>query len=109
MISDPPVVDMSDDDLEATLTDAFLDRGAEEAVATAAAERVAAFRDDHEADLAAEGFLDRFAAADTYGSFDHRFDHAIGELAAANEDCTDSRPYRLAGFDELAADPDIGA
>jgi hypothetical protein len=100
---------MSDDDLEATLTDAFLDRGAEEAVARTAAKRVATFRDDHEEDLTAEGFLDRLEATETYDAFDHRFDHAVGELAAANEDCTDSRPYRLAGFDELAADPDIGA
>ena len=94
-----------DDDLEATLTDAFLDRGAEATTARTAAERVAAFRDDHEEELTAEGFLDYLAAAETYDSFDH----AVGELAAANEDCTDSRPYRLAGFDELAADPDIGA
>ena len=100
---------MSDDDLEATLTDAFLDRGAEEAVARTAAERVATFRDDHEEDFTAEGFLDRLEATETYDAFDHRFDHAVGELAAANDDCADSRPYRLAGFDELAADPDIGA
>jgi hypothetical protein len=53
--------------------------------------------------------LDAVAAADDYESFTHRYDLAIGTLAAENEDCTDSRPYRLAGFDEFAADPDIGA
>ena len=92
---------MSDDGFETTLTTAFVDHGADEETATTAAERVAAFRDDHDEDLTAD--------ADAYDSFEHRFDLAVGELAAANEDCTDSRAYRLAGFDGLTADPEQGA
>jgi hypothetical protein len=46
---------------------------------------------------------------DGYESFAHRFDYAVGDLAAAAEDCTDSREFRLAGFGDLAADPEQGA
>ena len=100
---------MSDDDFETTLAAAFIDRGVDEGTATTAAERVAAFRDDHDEDLTADAFLDVFTDADAYDSFEHRFDLAVGELAAANEDCTDSRAYRLAGFDGLTADPEQSA
>jgi hypothetical protein len=100
---------MSDDGFETTLTTAFVDHGADEETATTAAERVAAFRDDHDEDLTADSFLDVLADADAYDSFEHRFDLAVGELAATNEDCTDSRAYRLAGFDGLTADPEQGA
>jgi hypothetical protein len=41
-------------------------------------------------------------------AFAARFDAGPDE-AAADPDCTDSRAYRLAGFDDLATDPDIGA
>jgi len=98
------------DEFETTVREAFTDRfGADAETATAAAERAAAFRDEVDDDLTAEELLDALEAATDYDDFGHRYDLAIGELAAANEDCADSRAYRLAGFDDLAADPDIGA
>ena len=101
---------MSDDDFEMTVAQAFEDRfGADSEMATAAAGKAAAFRDEIDEDLTAEELVDAVAAADDYDDFAHRYDLVIGDLAAADEDCTDSRPYRLAGFDDLAADPDIGA
>ena len=100
---------MSDDDFEAELADAFVSEyGADEDVAAEAAGRAAAFREDHGEDLAPGDVLEELAAA-PYEAFEHRFDAAVGELAAAAEDCTDSREYRLAGFDDLSADPSIGA
>ncbi|SEA18647.1 hypothetical protein SAMN04488065_2153 [Haloplanus vescus] len=98
------------DDFETTVRDAFTDRfGADEETAAAAAEKAAAYRNEEDEDLTAEAFLDAVEATDDYDGFAHRYDLAIGDLAAENEDCTDSRAYRLAGFDDLAADPDIGA
>ncbi|WP_435068050.1 hypothetical protein [Haloplanus sp. C73] len=98
------------DEFETTVRAAFTDRfDADDETAAAAAEKAAAFREEVAEDLTAEELLDAVAAADDYDGFAHRYDLAIGELAAADEDCTDSRPYRLAGFDDLAADPDIGA
>jgi hypothetical protein len=92
-----------------TVAEAFEARfGASEGTAGEAADRAAAFREDWAADLTAEALLDALAHAD-YDDFEHRYDHAIGDLAAGIEDCTDSRPYRLAGFDDHAADPDVGA
>lgn len=100
----------TDDAFESTVAEAFEDRfGADTETAAAAAEKATAFRDEVDEDLTAEELLDAVAAADNYDGFAHRYDLAVGDLAAANEDCTDSRPYRLAGFDDLAADPDIGA
>jgi hypothetical protein len=101
---------MSDDDFETTVAEAFEDRfGADPETASAAAAKAAAFRDEVDEDLTVEELVDAVAAADDYDDFAHRYDLVIGDLAAADEDCTDSRPYRLAGFDDLAADPDIGA
>ena len=82
--------------------------GADAAVASEAAARIVAFREDHDGDL---GTDDLRAELDDspYEDFEHRFDAAVGELAAAAEDCTDSREYRLAGFGDMAADPSIGA
>jgi hypothetical protein len=100
---------MSDDDFETTVAAAFEDRfDAAPETASAAAAKAAAFRDEVDEDLTAETLIDAVAAADDYDGFAHRYDLAIGDLAAADEDCTDSRAYRLAGFDDLAADPDIG-
>ncbi|WP_248895845.1 hypothetical protein [Haloplanus halobius] len=103
---------MSQDEtaFEQTVAEAFEERfDADPDEAAAAAERAAAFRDDVDEELTAEELIDAVEAADDYDGFAHRYDLAIGELAAADEDCTDSRTYRLAGFDDLAADPDIGA
>mgnify|MGYP000373738742 CR=1 FL=1 len=97
-------------DFESAVSEAFVDRfDADPDEATTAAAKAAAFRENVDAGLTVEALVDAVEDADDYDAFGHRFDHAIGDLAAADEDCTDSRPYRLAGFDDLAADPDIGA
>ena len=72
-----------------------------------AAEKVAAFREDFDEALTVADVIDRIERRD--GDFGHRYDFAIGDLAAENEDCTDSREYRLAGFDPKAADPGVGS
>jgi hypothetical protein len=98
------------EDFEDAVSEAFADRfdaDAEEAAAAAA--KAAAFRADVDEDLTVEALVGAIEDADDYDAFVHRFDRAIGDLAAADADCTDSRPYRLAGFDDLAADPEIGA
>lgn len=94
-----------EDDVRTAFVEQF---GADEAAADAAAEKAAAFRAEVDEDLTAEALAAAVEDADDYDSFAHRYDLAIGELAAAAENCTDSRAYRLAGFDDLAADPDIG-
>ncbi|WP_251328935.1 hypothetical protein [Haloplanus pelagicus] len=101
---------MSDDDFQSTVAEGFQSRfGADAETAAAAAEKAATFREAVATDLTADELLDAVANADDYEDFVHRYDLAIGDLAAAHEDCTDSRPYRLAGFDDPAADPEIGA
>ena len=100
---------MSDDEFEAELAEAFASEyGADEELATEAAARVAAFREDHAEELSTEAVLEELDDS-PYEAFEHRFDAAVGELAAAAEGCTDSREYRLAGYDDLSADPSIGA
>ena len=99
---------MSDDDFESDLRDAFEDEfNADEGTAATAAESAAAFRADFDEDLAVADVLDRVERRD--GDFGHRYDFAIGDLAAEIEDCTDSREYRIAGFDQKAADPNLGS
>jgi len=97
------------DAFESELVEPFeTEYGADESVASTAAARIVAFREDHEEALSAEDV--RAELEDNpYESFEHRFDAAVGELAAAADDCTDSREYRIAGFGEQAADPSIGA
>lgn len=103
------MADDTDDALESTLAEAFAsDFGADEETAADAASKAEAFREDWAEDLTAEDVLDELDGT-PYEDFQHRFDDAIGELAAATEDCTDSREYRLAGFGDLAADPTQGA
>jgi len=98
----------TDDAFESTLAEAFeSEYGADADTAADAAAKAAAFRADWDEDLTATAVLDELD--DTpYDDFQHRFDGAVGELAAATEDCTDSREYRLAGFGDLAADPTQG-
>lgn len=97
------------DAFESELAAAFeTEYGAAETVASAAAERIVAFREEFDEDLGTDDVLAELEE-NPYESFEHRFDAAVGELAAAVEDCTDSREYRLAGFGEKAADPSIGA
>ena len=88
---------MSDDDFESDLRDAFENEfDADADTAATAAEKAAAFRADFDEDLTAAGVLDRLERRD--GDFEHRYDFAIGDLAAEIEDCTDSREYRLASI-----------
>ncbi|WP_336329497.1 hypothetical protein [Haloarcula sp. CGMCC 1.2071] len=93
-------------DLSETLATAFADE-TDEAVAQEAAENIAAFAEEYDEDLTSDRVTDLLADA-PYDGFDRQFNWVIGELAAENEDCTDSRPFRIDGFGELAADPDIG-
>ena len=76
--------------------------------AQTAAENIEAFAEEYDEDLTSETVLDRFEAA-PYADFSRAFNWLVGDLAADNEDCTDSRAFRLAGFGALAADPEIGA
>lgn len=102
------MTDDTDDAFESTLAEAFeSEYGADEETAADAAAKAAAFRADWDEELTTDDVLDELAAT-PYEDFQHRFDDAIGELAAATEDCTDSREYRLAGFGDLAADPTQG-
>lgn len=82
--------------------------GADEAVAGTAAGRAAAFCEEYEEDVSADAVLEAVAAVEAYDSFQHRYDCAIGDLAADIDGCSDSRAYRLAGFGALAADPEQG-
>ncbi|QLH76554.1 hypothetical protein HZS55_04205 [Halosimplex rubrum] len=98
---------MSDDDFEHELADAFESEfDADGETAATAAENAAAFREDHDEELSAADVLDRVEAHS--GDFEHRFDYAVGDLASANDDCTDSREYRIAGYDPMAAEPNQG-
>lgn len=74
--------------------------------AQTAAENVASFADQYEEELTAEAVLDTFADA-PYDDFGHNFNWLVGHLAAENGDCTDSREFRIEGYDEFAADPTI--
>ncbi|WP_254279580.1 hypothetical protein [Haloarcula marina] len=94
-------------DLTDALTEAFADETDDETAAVAA-ENVAAFAEQYAEELTADDVVSAFAAA-PYDDFGHRFDWLIGELAAATEDCTDSRAFRLAGYGDLAADPEMGS
>ena len=96
-------------ELEATLATSFVEvYDVKEDTAAAAASKAASFAEDHDEDLTAEAVLDALETG-PYESFRHNFDWVIGDLAAAVEDCTDSRAYRLSGFGDLAANPEQGA
>lgn len=94
-------------DLRETLASTFAEATDDETARTAA-DNAAAFAEEYDDDLTAERVTDLLADA-PYDAFEHRFDWVVGELAVENEDCTDSREFRLGGFDALAADADIGA
>ena len=77
-------------------------------LAQTAAENVQTFAEQYDEDLSAEAVLDRFEDAPD-SDFREAFNWLVGDLAADTEDCTDSREYRIDGFGDLAADPEIGA
>jgi len=74
--------------------------------AATAAENVAAFAEQYDEDLTSEAVLDRFEDA-PYAGFTRAFNWLVGDLADANEDCTDSREFRIGGPGDHAADPTI--
>lgn len=101
---------MSDtEEFEKRLIESFVESaGVEAHPAAEAASKAAAFRGDHDEDLTAEDVLAALESA-PYDTFQHDFDWVIGDFASAAESCTDSRSYRLAGFGDLAAEPEQGA
>ena len=94
-------------DLAESLAEAFT-RETDSETAEAAARQVAEFAEEYDEDLDAETVLALLEEA-PYDAFVQRFNWAVGDLAAENEDCTDSRPFRIDGFGDLAADPDVAA
>ncbi|RXK49389.1 hypothetical protein [Halorientalis pallida] len=101
--------EIEDSEFVAELEAAFVEEfGADAETATAAAEKAAAFREAYDEALSVTAVTDRLADG-SYDSFEHRFDYTVGDLAAGVEDCTDSRQFRIAGFGDLAADPEQGA
>jgi hypothetical protein len=94
-------------DLTETLAEAFGEE-TDADIAQTAAENVADFAEQYDESLSADAVLDRFAES-PYDDFGHAFNWLVGDLAAGNEDCTDSREFRIEGFGDLAADPSIEA
>lgn len=94
-------------DISETLADAFAEHTDEE-TAQDAAGKIGDFAAEYDEDLTADAVLDLLDDA-PYDEFGHQFDWVVGELAANHDDCTDSRPFRLDGFGDLAADPEQGA
>lgn len=95
-------------DLTDTLADAFGEQTDDAELAAQAAENIASFADQYDDELTAESVLDTFEDA-PYDEFQRAFNWLVGDLAANNDDCTDSREFRIEGFGDLAADPDIAA
>jgi hypothetical protein len=91
------------------LTDDLADAFGEEAdadIAQTAAENVQSFAEQYDEELTSQAVLDRFEDA-PYADFQQAFNWLVGDLAAENEDCTDSREFRIEGYDQFAADPTI--
>jgi len=92
-------------DLTDTLADAFGEH-TDADVAGTAAENVADFAEQYDEELTADAVIEQFEES-PYDEFGHAFNWLVGHLAAENEDCTDSREFRIDGFGELAADPTV--
>jgi hypothetical protein len=94
-------------DLTDTLAEAFGEE-TDDDVAQTAAQNIADFAEQYDDELSADAVLEQFEQS-PYDDFGHSFNWLVGDLAAATEDCTDSRPFRIEGFGDLAADPTIEA
>lgn len=94
-------------DLTSELSEAFGEQTDPDTAETAA-QYVGDFAEEYDEDLTAEAVRETFENA-PYDEFVHAFNWLVGELAAEHEDCTDSRAFRIDGFGELAADPDMAA
>ena len=92
-------------DLTDTLADAFGEE-TDTDIAQTAAENVADFAEQYDEDLTADTVIERFGQS-PYDDFGRAFNWLVGDLAAENEDCTDSRAFRIEGFGDLAADPTV--
>ncbi|WP_324664885.1 hypothetical protein [Haloarcula sediminis] len=92
-------------DLTDDLADAFGER-TDADTAQAAAENVQSFAEQYDEELTSEAVLDRFEGA-PYADFREAFNWLVGDLAADNEDCTDSREFRIEGYGPFGADPTI--
>ncbi|RLM96496.1 hypothetical protein [Haloarcula sp. Atlit-7R] len=93
-------------ELTDALTAAFANE-TDDDIAQAAAENIDDFAEEYDEDLTSDRVTDLLADA-PYDGFQRRFNWVVGELAAESEDCTDSREFRIDGFGDLAANPDIG-
>lgn len=71
-------------------------------LATDAAEMATEFSEEYELDLTVEEVLEGLEEA-PYEGFTRQWNWWIGDLAADIEDCTNSREFRFAGFDDVAA------
>lgn len=87
------------DELTVRLTDAF---DIDDETAAEAAANAAVFDDEFDLDLSAAAVVERLQRA-PYDAFERRWNWWIGDVAADLEDCTDSRPFRFAGFDAVAS------
>jgi len=85
------------DDLAAAIEDAF---DADATFAERAGERGADIREDHELDLDADAVVERMNES-PYDDVERTWNWAVGDVCAASESCTDSRPYRVEGFGEV--------
>lgn len=95
---------MTDDEFTESLQAAFADHYDVDAeTATRAASGAAGFREDATEDLTVEDLLDRVGDA-PYDDFRHRFNWAIGDLSATDEDRPDTKSFRLTGFDSLSGE-----
>ncbi len=74
--------------------------------AQTAAGNVQAFAEQRDEELTSEAVLDRFEDA-PYADFRRAFNWLVGDLAAEEDDCTDSREFRVEGPGPFAADPTI--
>lgn len=87
------------DELTARLTETF---DIDDETAAEAAGNAAAFDDEFELDLSVATVVETLQQA-PYDAFERRWNWWIGDVAAGLEDCTDSRPFRFAGFDAVAS------
>lgn len=85
--------------LTAELTDTF---DTNQETAAEAANNAADFAEEFDLELDATAIAQTLQQA-PYDTFERRWNWWIGDIAADLEDCTDSRPFRFAGFDPVAS------
>jgi hypothetical protein len=93
---------MTDEFTDALATRLIEEFSVDEVLAGDAATRATAFDDEYDLELTVDGVVDRVSQA-PYDRFERRWNWWIGDVAADLENCTDSREFRFAGFDTVAA------